>query len=460
MSTDMFWIEQERRTPVIHEVDVLVVGGGPAGVSAAVGAARSGASVLLVEANGFLGGMWTAGMVLTLAGYNSWLRPYPRCVRGIGGEWLERATALGGAEDNEGFVVNSDPETMKLVADQLVLDAGVKLLLHTWVADVMMVESRVVGAILENVEGRSAVRAAVTIDCTGNGDLLARSGTRWEKGQALQPMTMPFQLTYNDEAEIDRTAPATIPIGPEATVLGEPLLSEKSSRREPPGIDRKAMRQAHEQGLLPSFGGPWFGGLHGPLMWVNATRIKGDASNAQDLTRAEVQGRRDVKALVDYFGENVPGFQKTRLVNTSTVVGVRETRRLVGRYVFSASDIRQPDVLDDSIAVGCWPIDVHPTDGAVGVHEMFVPLPYPIPYRSLLPLDTQGLIAAGRCISTTREALGSTRVGATCSAIGHGAGVAAAIAVSCGAPVDGVPLDRVHDELTAQGAIYDPKAVG
>lgn len=460
MTRNTHWLERERNTPITHEVDVVVAGGGPAGVAAAVGAARTGAKVMLIETNGFLGGMWTAGMVLTLAGFNSWLRPYPRCVRGVGGEWLERATALGGAEDNTGFVLNSDPSTMKLVADQLVLESGCDLLFHTWVADVMVENGRVVGVIVENVEGRSAIRSKVAIDCTGNGDLIARSGARWEKGQALQPMTMPFRLTFDDRLETDRSAPAEIPIGPEPSVLGEPLLSQKSSRREPPGIDREAMREAHTRGELPRFGGPWFGGLHGDLMWVNSTRIKGDASDAQDLTRAEYEGRRDVKALVDYFRANVPGFENTRLIDTSTVIGIRETRRLLGQYVMDAGDITNPEPIDDSIAVGCWPIDIHPTDGQVGIHEMFVPLPYPVPLRSLLPDTVEGLIVAGRCISTTREALASTRVGATCAAIGHGAGVAAGLAAGEGSDVTELEPSLVQATLAEQGGIYDPKEVG
>lgn len=449
------WREPARDLPLIASVDVLVVGGGPAGVAAAAGAARSGASTLLIERNGFLGGMWTAGMVLTLAGYNSWLRPYTRCVDGVAGEWLRTAADLGGAEDNAGFVVSSDPEVMKLVADSLVLDSGAELLLHTWVADVLMDDGVVKGAIIENVEGRAGIEAAVTIDCTGNGDLIARSGASWEKGQEFQPMTMPFRLTYQgSDPTFDE--PATIPIGPGATVLGEPLLSERSSRREPPGIDRDAMRAAHAAGKLPRFGGPWFGGVDRDVMWVNSTRIKGDASVAADLTAAEVAGRRDTRALVDYFREHVPGFEETRLIDTSTVMGVRETRRLVGRVVLDESDIRSPEDVPDSIAVGCWPIDVHPTEGQTGIHEMYVPEPYPISYRTLLPTEVDGLIVAGRCFSATRQALGSARVGATCAAMGHAAGVAASVATRTGAAVDAVDVSSVQAELRAQDAIVAP----
>ncbi len=449
--------EAARDIEVIDDVDVLVVGGGPAGVSAAVAAARVGARTFLVERHGFLGGMWTAGMVLTLAAFNSLLRPYRRCVAGVGGEWLARATALGGAEDNEGFLLNSDPETMKLVADEMLEAAGVSILYHTWGAHPILEDGRVRGAFLENVDGRRAILAQVTIDATGNGDIAARAGAPWEKGQMLQPMTMPFRMgNVRLDRDKDHLAPATIPIGPDPVVLEGPLLNTYSSRRLDVDIDYAAMRAARRRGELPPFGGPWFGGLEKDVVWVNATRVVGDASVASELTRAEVQGRRDTQSILTYFRDHVPGFERASLLHTSTQIGVRETRRIVGEYTLTEDDIVGGARFDDSIAVGCWPIDIHPSDGHVGVHAMHVPAPYQIPYRTLVPLDIEGLLIAGRCISVTHEALGSTRIGATCTATGQAAGVAAALSAARGGSPRILSARLLRDALREQDAILDP----
>jgi hypothetical protein len=449
--------EEARQVEVIDEVEVLVVGGGPAGVCAAVGAARAGARTFLVENHGFLGGMWTAGMVLTLAGYNSWLRPYRRCVAGVPGEWLARAAALGGAEDHAGWVLNSDPEVMKLVADALLLETGVTRLYHTRAAAPIMAGSAVTGACIENSDGRRAILARVTVDCTGNGDLLARSGAPYDKSAKLQPMTLPFRMGgVTPNSRVDLTQPALIPIGPEAVLLQEPLLSEYASVRRDVACDRAAMQRAREQGRLPGFGGPWFGGLERDVVWVNATRISGDASVAAELTRAEIQGRRDAFALAGYFREHLPGFERARLVQTSTQIGIRETRRLIGEHVLTADEIRANSPCADSIAVGCWPIDVHPAEREVGVHAMYVPRPYGIPYRCLLPRRVEGLLAAGRCLSATREALGSVRVGATCAATGQAAGVAAALAARGNGQPRAVDCGQLKRTLAAQGAILEP----
>lgn len=448
--------ELARDIEIADEVDVLIIGGGPAGVSAAVAAARAGGTVFLVERHGFLGGMWTAGMVLTLAGYNSWLRPYQRCVAGIPGEWLARATALGGAEDNESWVLNSDPEVMKLVADQLLAEAGVRCLFHTWAAHPVMSGQHVRGVFVENVEGRTAILAKVTIDCTGNGDVLARAGAHWEKGRTLQPMTMPFRVGNVDlDPAVDHSAPVRIPIGPDPQLLQEPLLSAYASRRRDVTVDQEAMRQGRAWNELPAYGGPWFGGLEKDVVWVNTTRIHGDASDAAELTRAEIQGRKDTAAVVAYFRAHVAGFENARLLQTSTQIGVRETRRLIGRYMLTADDIRGRPQFADSVAVGCWPIDVHPA-GEVGIHAMYVPLPYQIPFRCLVPQNVGNLLVAGRCVSVTREALGSVRVGATCSALGQAAGVAATLSAQQGIqPID-VDARLLREVLISQGAIVDP----
>lgn len=454
------WVtEEERDIPVQEDVDVLVVGGGPAGVCAAVGAARAGARALLIERYGFLGGMWTAGMVLTLAGFNSWLRPYSRCVAGVPGEWLRRAVALGGAEDNASFVLNSDPEAMKRVADDMLIDAGVQVIFHTWGARALMEDGRVAGAFMENVEGRSAIRAKVTVDCTGDGNMIYQSGASWVKGQTLQPMTMPFTIGGGTpNPDVSHEEPMCFPIGPEPTTLRGPLADAHASRRVDVPLDRAAMASARRRGELPVYGGPWFGGLEKNVVWVNATRIIADASIARELTDSEIAGRRECVQILGYFRTHVPGFESARILQTSTQIGIRETRRLVGVRTLTAGEIENDPPPVSSIAVGCWPLDVHPSDGDVGVHEMRVPLPYGIPFECMVPQSVDGLLAAGRCISVDRDALGSLRVGATCAAVGHAAGVAAALAAQRSCSPRSVEVSDVRRELAIQGAIIDPPA--
>lgn len=454
--SDTIYCEPSKNIPIIADVDVLVVGGGPAGVCAAIGAARTGAKTFLVERHGFLGGMWTAGMVLTLAGFNSWLRPYHRCVAGVAGEWIQRAAAQNGCQDHTGFVLNSDPEVMKRVADDMIAEAGVGILFHCWGADPIMERGAVRGLCIENVDGRRAIRARQTVDCTGDGDVMARAGAPWTKSRSLQPMTMSFRMGNLDiPSEIDIREPVSPPIGPQPGYLREPVLSQYASVRQDVVVNADHMRAERDSGRLPRYGGPWFGGLEPDVIWVNSTRVVGDASDAQELTRAEITGRRDTARIADYFVRNLPGFEHGRLLHTSTQIGVRETRRLEGEYVLTSKDILERSAFDDGVALGCWPIDVHPSEGDVGHHAMYVPLPYKIPYRSFLPLEVGGLLVAGRCFSADREALGSARVGATCAAMGHAAGVAAALCAQAGCEPREAPVERLQSALREQGAIVD-----
>lgn len=449
------YLEPSREVPILADVDVLVVGGGPAGVAAATAAARSGARTLLVEESGGFGGMWTQGLVITLAGYNSWLAPSrQRVVDGVGGEWLRRAASMGGASDHDGWVLNSDPETMKLVADELLTDAGVDFLLHVLVTYPIVEDGTVVGCVLETREGRLAVTAKVTVDATGNGDVIARSGTDWLKGDTLQPMTMPIYISnVAPDPEVDHLTPAHVRIGPEAGYLdGRGLADSQAARRDVP-LDLDTMRAARIRGELPVFGGPWFGGMEKSEVWVNTVRIIGDATDNRDLTRAEVQGRRDAHTLFAYLRDHVDGFERSRLERTSPTIGIRETRRLVGVMTLTGDEIRAREQADDSIALGAWPIDVHPTDGEIGAHTMYVPAPYGIPYGALVPATTDGLLAAGRCISVDREALGSARVGATCCATGHAAGTAAALSARSGVQPRALDVATLQRALREQGAL-------
>lgn len=451
-----FYTEPAKEIPVIEEVDVLIVGGGPSGVPAAIGAAREGAKTMIIENLGSFGGMWTNGMVITLAGFNSWLKPYDRVVKGVTEEWIIEAEKLNGAETNRSWVLSSDPEVMKLVADRMLLEAGVKCLLHTWVAEVIVEDGVLKGVMIENVDGRSVVLAKCIVDCTGNGDVFARANEAHHVSNELQPMTLPFFLAdFQKNCDLDYEDELIVPMGPEPGYLDEYLLKTYTSRRRDVDIDRALLQEESRAGRLPTFGGPWFGGLRTNYPWVNTTRIYGSAINAEDLTSAEIQGRDNVHQIVDFYRNNCKGFEKAWVMKTASTMGIRETRRLDGVLTITGEDIHQSTKFEDTVALGVWPIDVHPPKGHVGMHKMFVPLPYHIPYRTMLPKQVENLIVAGRCISADREAMGSIRVGATCGAIGHAAGIAAAMsAQSAIAPrLLNVPL--LQQKIKDQNGLID-----
>jgi len=448
--------EKAREIDIFDEVDVLVVGGGPAGIGAAVGAARAGASVMIIEAMGSFGGMWTNGMVITLAGFNNWLRPYQRCVNGVMGEWLSLAEKKGGAENNRSWVLNSDPEIMKLVADNMLIENNVKCLLHTWMADVIPGDGCLKGIIVENVDGRKAILAKVIVDCTGNGDVFARAGEPFFISGELQPMTLPFYLAEVDKTgEIPFEEELIIPFGPEPGFLREPLLSEYTSRRRDVQVDKNKLKEAAGKGTLPYFGGPWFGGLRKRYPWVNTTRVYGSAVNAAELTAAELEGRKNTHEIVEFYKKEFKGFEHSWLMKTASTIGIRETRRLDGIYTVTKEDIVSNSKFSDSVALGTWPVDVHPPKGQSGMHEMYVPLPYQIPFRALLPKNNDNLIVAGRCISTDREAMGTVRVGATCGAIGHAAGIAGALSAKSGNTLKTLQYEYIKQELINQNALIE-----
>lgn len=450
----MIYHEKARDIEVIGDYDLIVVGGGPSGICAAVGAAKNGSSVMLIESLGSFGGMWTNGLVITLGGFNSWLRPYPRCVDGAAGEWLRLASEKDGAEDNRSWVLSSDPEKMKLAADQLIVKYHINCLLHTLMTDMIMEGNSVRGIIVENIEGRKAIMSKVTVDCTGNGDVMARAGAEFDLAAEVQPMTLPFFLAQVEtsgrfEEEL------TVPFGPEPGYLGKDLLSRYTSRRMDVEIESENLKSAYDNGKLPCFGGPWFGGLRRNYPWVNTTRIYGSALNAKELTECEIRGRKEASQIASYYKENFKGFENSWIMSTGSILGIRESRRLKGVYTLTREDIVSNRKFNDSIALGVWPLDVHPPKGDNGMHDMYVPLPYNIPYRCLVPLKVDNLLIAGRCISATREALGSTRVGATCGAIGQAAGISASLAVSNKCSPREINVEKLHSELNNEGCIYE-----
>ena len=450
--------EPARDVPVVADVDVVVAGGGPSGFAAAVAAARRGAETLLIEGSGFLGGMFTGSQILTLCGYNCWIEPYERIVTGVGAEMIERAAELGGAEDNNSWVLNIDPEVVKLVLDDMVLGAGAQVLLHSWGVAPYIEGDAVQGMLIENKSGRGVVLAKVVIDATGDGDIAARAGADFRVGEMLQPMSQPLILGNVQGAsaeDVARPQPAGY------TEPGYPRARRHRSRRMDVLPDEDHMRRAHEAGELPVYGGPWFGGLHPDRVWVNAVRYIGDSTNAEDLTQAEIQGRRDAWALYRYFRAHVPALREATMLTTGPTVGLRESRQIVGDYTLTVEDVQHEARFPDAVALGCWPTDVHPADGSVGPLEMstlYVPWPYQIPYRTMLPRGVEGLLVTGRCISSTQEAHGSSRVGGTCTALGQAAGTAAALAAQRSITPRELPGVEVRDALLAQGVKLEPES--
>lgn len=452
-------IRFEQDVPIVDRTDVLVIGGGPAGIGAAVGAARSGAATVLVERYGFLGGAATAG------GVGPFMTSYSadgktQIIGGVFDELVRRMEALGGAihpgrvrfgSPESGFYVFGhdhvtpfNSEALKLVAAEMCVESGVQLMFHTDLIQPVLEEAHLRGAFVHNKSGLQALVAGVLIDCTGDADVAYLAGVPTIKGRAqdglMQPMSMFFRVGNIDDAAVE----AYVQAHPEEkSHLFRAIIAAHAESfpapREHIGIYREPQR------------GVWR---------VNCSRLSGlDGTSAADLARAEVEGRQQVWALMGFFRQYLPGFGEAVLLETAAQIGVRETRHIVGDYTLTADDLASGRHFEDVVALGSFPIDIHPVTGSGGgiatALEMGLSTApvYEIPYRSLIPQGVEGLLVAGRAISATHEAAGAVRVMPPCYAMGHAAGVAAAIAVEEEASVRAVPTERLHAMLAGQKAI-------
>lgn len=453
----------ERDLPIIQRVQVLVVGGGPAGIGAAVTAARSGAQTALVERYGILGGAATAGLVgpfmtsFSDDGQN-------QIIGGVFDELVRRMEALDGAVHAEsvragspesGFYVFGhdhvtpfDPEALKLVAAEMVDESGVSVHLHSDFVEPVMEGGWIRGAIIHNKSGLGAIGAEIVIDCTGDADVAYRAGAPTVKGRErdglMQPMTTFFRVgNVDDLAVIAHMAAHPEERGRSFHAIVEAAKAEGrfTIARDKVGLYRSVQ----------------------PHVWtINTTRMQGlDGTDASDLTRAEFEGRRQVWELMRFFRESLPGFQDAVLLDTAMQVGVRETRRIVGEYVLTADDLGTGRHFADVIALGAFPFDIHPVTGDGGGTDsalaagLITANVYEIPYRSLVPRDVEQLLVAGRCLSATHEAAGAVRIMPPCFAMGQAAGVAAAQAVREEVPPRHVDSVAVQRSLRAQGAILE-----
>ncbi len=434
--------ESAREIPVCARVDVLVCGGGPAGLMAATAAARMGAKTLLVERHGFLGGMATAAMVGPMSKFNLGGK---RIVGGLPEEFVQTLHALGGAiVDLPSGNVPYDPEVYKLAAQRLVLEAGVDTLLHAQVAGAHSEEKRpgrISHVMIETKSGRQAVAAKVIIDATGTGDLISRTDLPCEMRNQrssgdLQPMTLYFRLGGVD------TSGLTLLMSQDGTKYAHPEL-------------RAVLHEEVTAGRLRNFGGPW--AVHGSTLRagevsVNATRFSGNAADARDLTRAELVLREEVHVIIAAFRRAAPAFRHCFLIDTAPQVGIRETRSIRGLYTMTLDDVLTPRGFPDTVAKGGHPVDIHrATDSRQ--HAQFITEPYDIPYRALVPDGSENVLVAGGLVSATREAFGSIRVQAQCMALGQAAGTAAAMCIQNRQSVSELDGARLRQHLSAAGAI-------
>ncbi|HUT34880.1 MAG TPA: FAD-dependent oxidoreductase [Planctomycetota bacterium] len=420
--------ERERQTPVVAEVDVLVAGGGPAGIGAALSAARAGARTMLVERYGSLGGMWTTGLLNPLFDHAN--------KGGIVRELVRALQARNAWRDDPlhpGFLTTFDPEAMKFLLDELAGQAGVELLLHTWVADTLLDGPNIQGVLVENKSGRAAILAKVVVDCTGDGDVAARAGAAFEKGRPedglMQPLTLMFRLSNCH------------------------FLQKNSGHLY--GLMQQA---AKEQGTqVPPFCRPWIINLPGSgdavVQLVHVYEV--DATDARQLSAACVAARREARQVAELF-RHIPELRDARLVATAEQIGVRETRRVLGEYVVTLDDMVAGRRHPDGICLASFNVDIHPLRPADRDHARRPAIkPYHIPYRSLVPRRLERLLVAGRCISGTHEAHASYRVTGDCVAMGEAAGLAAAWCATAGLTPRAIDGAKLRQALKTRGSIVD-----
>ncbi|MEX2535358.1 MAG: FAD-dependent oxidoreductase [Trueperaceae bacterium] len=450
-----------REARVGAKVDVLVVGGGPAGLGAALGAAWAGAEVVLAERYGFLGGNATAALVMPLMSHRTQSQPAANpdltrllpadhgpgdpVVAGALEILLHRLVTGGWAttpSEDTGFTVPFDPEGFKGVALELLDEARVQFLLHSFASGVVEGDDGPEGVVFETKSGPLVIYADAIVDCTGDGDVAAASGADCRVGREedglVQPMTLMFRMVEFERPEFTsyvrenpdqwRGVHGLWSLIEEATKAGELDL---------PREDILLFATPHERELS-----------------VNSTRVGGTLGiDVWDLTRAEWQSRRQLREIDAFLRKYVPGFANAYVAQSGVQIGVRETRRIVGDYVLTGADVVSARQFDDVVARGAYPIDIHNPSGKGTVLKRLPPgEAYDIPLRCLLPRGVEGLLVAGRCISGTHEAHSSYRVTPIAMATGQAAGVCAAMASSRRQTPREVPSEEVQRVLLSQGA--------
>lgn len=429
-------VEPAREVPLAADVDVLVVGAGPAGFGAAVAAGRQGARTMLIEQSGMVGGVATAGLMSHWTGETR---------GGLYEELLDRSSRPLPSGVDLGIHGQArqiiDHEHLKSVMLTMLAEAGVRVQLYTFASAPLIKGNRVTGVMTESKAGRQALLAQTVIDASGDGDMAAAAGARYYKGREydgkMQPMTLMLKVGGVDTSQV-----TYVPGFEDTYPLGDSDLQSEA---------RKVLPYPSGHVLIyPS-------SLPGTVVLNMTNAIQVDGTNPADLTRADAQCRSQIEPILAFLRARVRGFSQAYLIQSSSSIGVRETRHFLGEKTLNETDILEARVFDDWVVTRArFNFDVHNLEGAgldeTGVQRHFrQERGYTIPYGCLLPASVDGLLLAGRCISGTHMAHSSFRVMPICVNIGQAAGTAAALAARLGVVARQVPVTDIQGELRKAG---------
>ena len=440
-----FITEPSRQTPVFGEFDVVVLGGGPAGIAAAASAARGGQRTLLIERYGFLGGMGTAAGVTNFCGLHANVHGEIRqVVHGVADDLLDRMRALNGLNEPHqvfgGRIAAQayDNAAFKIAADELVVASGAQLLFHAQAVGIVMKAANEIDALLiETRSGRQAVRARTFIDCSGDGDLAMHAGVPFEKASSghdmmMYPSTM-FRVNNVDPQKVGKDF----------------------------GVFDRLMADAMTRGRQFARKTPIIRPQKNPTEWrANVTQLANpdgspvDGTDAVQLSRAEVEGRRQIVDFYQFLRDSVPGFDHSYILEIAPQVGLRETRRIVGDYQLTEANVLDCASFDDTIGVNGWMIEEH-VAGDIKLKWQDIPNSRGfnhLPYRMLLPKGVDNLLVAGRCGSMTHMGQSAARVSGGCFVMGQAVGSAAALAADAGIQPREIDVQQLQERLEADGA--------
>jgi len=423
--------------PTLWTADVIVVGSGSAGATAAIAAARSGADTILVERFGFMGGTSTQVLDTFYGFYTPGSVAY-KVVGGIPDDVVaalkkhdaafERPNSYGA-----GTGITYDPLLLRLVWERLALEAGVRLLYHSFCTDVTKEGNRITGIIVDGKRGLMKLSAPVVIDCTGDGDVFHQAGAPYERAGDIDPaqtLTTTFRMIHVDIAR--------------AKAFGKAAMWQK-------------MDEAAQTGLysLPRKEGSWHITTQAGVIHTIMTRVADvDATDPVALTAAEIEGRRQVFEYVRFLQDYVPGYENALLSWFSEPIGVRETRRVYGRYRLTRDDCLTARKFDDAIGACGAPIEDHHASSDTKWEYLPDGMTYDIPYGTLVPQEVDGLLVAGRCFSATHDAHASCRSMAQTMTMGQAVGTAAALSVQTDVLPHEVSINTLQDRLRQMGARF------